>query len=249
MLAAVGGVMVDLPASPARSLFPPPSFPVYGVVSPFGGARYLELFGDPPDGEPHWVSLWHQSTDARSVITVTTYTRRSRGYSNGWRVPTDEQAAQHGKSALESVASQCTTTLVDLTLPVLSVTRPPGLLKALVGHAQTAAEAHADWATVGWRVDGIAVQAPAWSFAGGWAGFTDAAEAVYVSAVGLGPDARPEGLALAALRDSAAYHFDLHGPLSLELAAGSRQAAGVSYEEEPPWRSTVWHPDQLQFMG
>jgi hypothetical protein len=123
------------------------------------------------------------------------------------------------------------------------------LLKALVGHAQTAAEAHAVWATVGWRVDGVAVRAPAWSFADGWAGFTDAAEGVYVSVVGLGPDARPEGLALAALRDSGAYHFDLHGPLSLELAARSRQAAGVPYEERPPWRSTAWHPDQLQFMG
>ena len=241
--------MVDLPAPPARSLFPPPSFPVYGLASPFGGARCLELFGDPPDGEPHFMSLWHQSADARSVIMVTTYGRRSPGNSDGWRVPTDEQAAEHGVSALESLASQCTTTLVDLTLPVLSVARPPGLLKRLVGHAQAAAEAHALWATVDWRVDGVAAQAPAWSFAGGWAGFTDAAEGVYVSVVGLGPDARPEGLALAALRDSAPYHFDLHGPLSLELAARSRQTAGVPYEEQPPWRSTVWHPDQLQFMG
>jgi len=241
--------MVDLPAPPARSLFPPPRFPVYGLVSPFGGAQCLELFGDPADGEPHFMSLWHQSADARSVIMVTTYTRRSSGNSDGWRVPTDEQAAEHGVSALECLASQGTTTLVDLTLPVLSVTRPPGLLKALVGHAQAAAEAHALWATVDWRVDGVAAQAPAWSFAGGWAGFTDAAEGVYVSVVGLGPDARPEGLALAALRDSAPYHFDLHGPLSLQLAARSRQAAGVPYEEQPPWRSTVWHPDQLQFMG
>ena len=195
------------------------------------------------------MSLWHQSADARSVIMVTTYRRRSPGNPDGWRVPTDEQAAKHGVSALESLASQCTTTLVDLTLPVLSVARPPGLLKALVGHALAAAEAHAVWATVDWRVDGIAVPAPAWSFAGGWTGFTDAAEGVYVSVVGLGPDARPGGVALAALRDSEAYHFDLHGPLSLEVAAQSRQAAGVPYEEQPPWRSTVWHPDQLQFMG
>lgn len=42
--------MVDLPAPPARSdLFPPSSFPVYGLVSPFDGARCLELFGDPPE--------------------------------------------------------------------------------------------------------------------------------------------------------------------------------------------------------
>jgi hypothetical protein len=242
--------MVDLPAPPARSdLFPPPSFPVYGLISPFDGARCLELFGDPPDGEPHWMSLWHQSADERSVIMMTTYTRRAPGNSNSWRVPTDEQAAQHGVSPLESLASQCTTTLVDLTLPVLSQVRLPGFLKALVGHARAAAEAYADWATVDWRVDGIAARAPTWSFAGGWAGFTDAAEGVYVSVVGLGPGARPEGLALAALRDSEAYHFDLYGPLSLEVAATSREAAGVPYEQQPPWRSTEWHPDLLQLIG
>jgi hypothetical protein len=242
--------MVDLPAPPAENeLFPPPGFPVYGLVSPFDGARCLELFGDPPDREPHWVSLWHQSADARSVIMVTTYTRQSAGISNSWRVPADEQVAEHGIPALESLASQCTATLADLTLPVPSLVRPPGFLKALADHAQTAAEAQANWSTTGWRVDGTAAQAPTWSLAGGWTGFTDAAEGVYVSVVGLGPDARPEGVALAALRDGGAYHFDLHGPLSLELAARSRQAAGVHYEEQPPWRSTEWHQDQLQLMG
>jgi hypothetical protein len=145
--------------------------------------------------------------------------------------------------------------MVDLPAPPARSLFPPpsfpvyGLLEALVGNALAAAEAHADWATVIWRVDGVAVQASAWSFAGGWARFTDAAEGVYLSVVGLGPDARPEGLALAALRDSGAFHFDVPGPLSLELAARSRQTAGVPYEEHPPWRSTVWHPDQLQFIG
>jgi hypothetical protein len=122
-------------------------------------------------------------------------------------------------------------------------------VKALVGRAQAAAEAHADWATDDWRVDGIAVRAPTWSFAGGWAGFTDAAKGVYVSVVGLGPDARPAGLALAALRDGEAYHFDLHRPLSLEVAEASRHAARVPYEHQPPWKPTKWHHDQLQLIG
>lgn len=242
--------MADLPAPPGRSdLFPPPSFPVYGLVSPFDGARCLELFGDPPDVEPHFVSLWHQSADDRSVITVTTYARRLPGGDSGWRVPTDAQAARHGISALECLASQGTTTLADLTLPVMSVARPPGFLRALIDHSQAAAEAHALWPTVGWQVDGTGLRARIWSFAGGWAGYTDEAEGVYVSVVGLGPDARPEGLALAPLRDGEDYHFDLHGPLSLELATRSRQAAGVPYEGEPPWRSPQWHPDQLRLMG
>ncbi len=193
--------------------------------------------------------MWHQSADGSSVIMVTTYTRRGPGYPDGWRVPTDEQAARHGVSPLECLASQCATTLVDLTLPAPSLVRPPGMLKALADRAQAAAQAHTDWARARWRVGGIAVRAPTWSFAGGWAGFTHAAEGVRVSVVGLGPGVRPEGLALAALRDGEAYHFDLHGPLSLEVAAASRQAAGLPDGQQPPWRSTEWHPDHLQLTG
>jgi hypothetical protein len=240
--------MADRPAAPRNEPFPPVSFPVCGLASPFGGVRWLELFGDPPDGEPHWVSLWHQSADDQSAIQVTTYTRRAPGNPNGWRVPTDEQAAKYGASPLESLAGQCATTLIDMTLPVLSLTRPPGFLGALVDLAQTAADAYAEWDTVDWRVDGIAVAAPTWSFAGGWAGFTDAAAGVYVSVVGIGPGPGPEGLAFAALRDSEAYHFDLHGPLSLETAAASRDAAGVPLERQPPWLPKEWHPDQLRLM-
>jgi hypothetical protein len=238
--------MADHSVPPGDEQFSPLSFPVYGLVSPFDGVRCLELFGDPPDGEPHWVSLRHQSADGRAVILVTTYTRRARVNPNGWRVPTDEQAAQSEVSPLESLAGQGATALVDITLPVLS--RPAGFLPALVEHAQTAADAYAEWATVDWQVDGIAVRAPTWSFAGGWAGFTDAAEGVYVSAVGVGSGTGPQGLAFAALRDSEAYHFDLHRPLSLELAAGSRDAAGVPSGREEPWRPEEWHPDQLRLM-
>jgi hypothetical protein len=241
--------MADRLASPRTEQFPAPGFPVYGLVSPFGGARCLELFGDPPDGEPHWVSLWHQSADGRSVLLVTTYTRRGIGSPNSWRVPTDEQAVQYGIAPLESLAGQGTHTLIDLTLPVLSLARPPGLVQALIEHAQAAADAHAEWATVEWRVDSSTVQAPTWSFADGWAGFTDAAEGVYVSVVGIGPAAGPEGLALAALSDSTAYHFDLHAPLSLELAAASREAADIPYDQQPLWKSHEWHPDQLRLMN
>lgn len=242
--------MADRPVPPAGSgLWAYARFPVYGLACRFGGARCLELFGDQPDREPHWMSLWHQSADGSSVIMVTTYTRWGPGDPDGWRVPTDEQAARYGVSPLECLASQCANALVDLTLPTLSLVRPPGLLKALVGRAQAAAEAHGDWATADWQVDGIAVRAPMWSFAGGWAGFTDAAEGVYVTVVGLGPGAKSEGLALAALQDGEAYHFDLHGPLSLEVAAMSREAAGVPYEQQPSWRSVGWHPDQLELIG
>lgn len=238
--------MPDRPAVPTS--FPPPSFPVYGLDSPFAGPRWLELFGDPPDGAPHWVSLSHQSADGRSLIQVTTYTRRATGNPRGWRVPTDTQAAQYGASPLNSLASQGTTGLTSMTLPVLSLTRPPGFLRALVDHAQAAADAYVEWPTVDWRVDGVAVPVPMWSFADGWTGFTDATDGVYMSVVGIGPGTGPPGLAFAALRDSGAYHFDLHGPLSLDLVTASRGAAGVSYEEQPLWQPQEWHPDQLRLM-
>jgi hypothetical protein len=40
---------------------PPAEFPVYGLDSPFPGPRWLQLFGDPPDGSPTWMALNHQS--------------------------------------------------------------------------------------------------------------------------------------------------------------------------------------------
>jgi hypothetical protein len=45
-----------------------------------------------------------------------------------------------------------------------------------------------------------------------------------------------------------AYHFDLDGPLSLEMAEASAEAAGVPLGSPEPWRSHDWHPDQLQLI-
>jgi hypothetical protein len=129
-------------------LFPPVRFPVYALDSPFPGPRWLELFGDPPDGSPTWVALNHQSADGRSLIRVTTFARRATGNPGGWRVPTDAQAAEQGRSPLENVASQGAIELIDMTLPVLSLTRPPGFLPALVDHAEAAASAYRDWPSV-----------------------------------------------------------------------------------------------------
>jgi hypothetical protein len=92
------------------------------------------------------------------------------------------------------------------------------------------------------------VPVPMWSFADGWTGFTDATDGVYMSVVGIGPGTGPQGLAFAAQRDSSAYHFDLQAPLSLDLVAASRNAAGMSHEEQPPWQPQEWHRDQLRLM-
>jgi hypothetical protein len=101
---------------------------------------------------------------------------------------------------------------------------------------------------VGWRVDGVPVQVHVWRFAGGWTAFTDAVAGVYLSVVGVGPGTGPEDLSFAALRDGSAYHFDLHGPLSLETAEASAEAAGVPLGSPPSCQRHDWHPDQLQLI-
>ncbi|HEX3957445.1 MAG TPA: hypothetical protein VHZ03_12570 [Trebonia sp.] len=174
--------------------------------------------------------------------------RRATGNPRSYKVPTDEQAAEQNRSALENVASQGTTGLINMTLPVLSLTRPPGFLRALVAHSEAAASAYGDWPTVGWQVDSVRVQAPVWRFAGGWTAFTDAAAGVYLVVVGLGPGTDPEHLSFAALRDPSAYHFNLQDPLSIEIAKASAEAAGVPTGTDPSWQRHDWHPDQLQLI-
>lgn len=239
--------MTDRPGHGRTHVYPPASFPVYGLDSPSTGPRWLELFGDPPEGSPTWVSLSHQSADGRSLIQVITYVRRATGNPRSYRVPTDAQAAERGRSPLEDVAGQGTARLIDMTLPV-SPPRPPGFLRALVDQALAAASAYSAWPVVGWRVDGLPVQVHVWRFAGGWTALTDAATGVYLCVVGVGSGTGPEGLSLAALRDAGAYHFDLHGPVSLELAKASAETAGVPPGSPPSWQRQDWHPDQLQLI-
>jgi hypothetical protein len=229
-------------------LMPPAPFPVYGLDESFTGARWLELFGDPPGSSPTWMSLNHQAADGRSLINVTTFVRRATGNLRSWRVPTDAQAAERGRSPLADVAGQGATTLISLTLPVRSLARPPGFLNALVEHAEAAASAYRDWPQASWRVDGVPVQVPVWWFAGGWTALTDTAAGVYLSVAGIGPDTSPEDLGLAALRDGRAYHFDLDGPLSIAMAQAAAEAAGVPLGPDPSWQRREWHPGQLQLI-
>jgi hypothetical protein len=223
------------------------SFPVYRLDSPFTGPRWLELFGDPPDGPPSWVTLAHQTADGRSLLQMTTYLRRPGGNSRGYRVATDAQAEQ-GRSPLEDVACQGTTALINLTLPVPQLAYPPGFLTELVGRAVAAARARSAWPMVVWRVDGLPVQVHVWRFAGGWTAFTDAVAGVYLCVVGVGRGAGPEDLSVAALRDGRTYHFDLHGPLSLQLAKASAEAAGLPLKSPPSWAREDWHPDHLHLI-
>jgi len=103
---------------------------------------------------------------------------------------------------------------------------------------------YARWPAVRWSVDGRAVTAHRWQFAGGWAAFTGAVPGVYLYATGLGTD--PDDLSLAVLADGGAYHFDLDQPLWPETLLAARAAAGAG--DWPELRSDTWHPDHLRLM-
>jgi hypothetical protein len=217
-------------------------FPVYGLDGSWPGLRWLEGFGDEIGDPPRWVSLGHRSRDGGALIMVKTYARLATGHPRSYQVPTDAQAAELGKSPLEWLAFNAAFELMNLTLPVRSLPRPPGFNRALVDRAEQAGQEYEQWPAVRWSVDGQAVSAHGWRFAGGWAVFTHGVDGVYLHACGVGPE--PDGLSLATIRDGRAYHFGLDQALWPEVMTASRAAAGVDDLPEP--RRTDWHPDQLR---
>jgi hypothetical protein len=213
---------------------PPPAFPVYGLDPAWPGARWLESFGDAIGGPVRWVSLGHQGRT--SLVLVETHTRALTG----------AMVTPSGRPPLPYVAQRAAATLVNLTLPVLSRPRPDGMLRALVEHAEERGGGYAAWSPLSWRVDGVAVTARAWRFAGGWAAVSDAVDGVYLAVAGVG--AEPDGLSLGLIADSAAYHFRLDQPLHPDVMTASRAAARPA-GDEPPWpQPGQWHDDQLRVL-
>jgi hypothetical protein len=124
-------------------------FSVYGLDVSWPGARWLDSFGDQIGDPPRWVRLSHQSVDGDSLIMVESYSRPV----------TDDLAARRGEPPLADVASRAASILINVTLPVQSVLRPDGFLRALHKHLPEFAGQYARWPAVGWRVDGAAVTA------------------------------------------------------------------------------------------
>lgn len=210
---------------------PPVDFPVYGLDEAWRGARWLESFGDAIGDPVHWVSLGHLGSDGASVVLVESHSRAR----------TDAVVASCGELPLEHVANYAAVRLVNITLPVQSLPRPDGMLRALALHAGE----HAQWAPVGWRVDGTGVTARACRFAGGWAAVSDAVDDVYLAVAGVGAD--PEGLSLGLVADGGAYHFRLDEPLHPDVMTASRAARPGG--DELPWpQPGRWHDDQLRLL-
>lgn len=245
---------VNRPGSGEVPVSPPVGFPLYGMAyepdQPQAGrrsaVRWLDGCGDAFGEEVRWVRLCHFSSAAGSspaigpdpsvgvLISVETHSRAL----------TDAAKARGGETALQSVAFSAAFTLVNVTLPDLSVPRPEGLTKALVNHAYARSKRYAQWAPVTWRVDGTSLRAKAWEFAGGWAAISADLDEVYLAASGSAGS--PEGLALTRLRDTRAYNFALDQPLDMRVVKASGAAAWA--EGEPAWRHTDWHADQLRLL-
>ncbi len=214
---------------------PPADFPVYGLDAAWPGTRWLESFGDAIGDPVRWVSLGHLGPGGGALILVETNSRAR----------TDAMVAPSGRPPLSDVAQRAATTLVNLTLPVLSVPRPDGMLRALVNHAEERGGGYATWSPVSWRVDGAAVTARAWRFAGGWAAVSDAVADVYLAVASVGAD--PDGLSLGLIADGGAYHFRRDQPLHPDVMAASRAARPGG--DELPWpQPGQWHDDQLRVL-
>jgi hypothetical protein len=230
------GGMMDGMNHPRQVLpSPPVDFPVYGLDASWPGSRWLESFGEAIGDPVHWVSLGHQDLNGASLIFVETFSRP--------RI--DARKNSSGQSPLQHVAFYAAAALINVTLPVQSLSRPDGYGRALAGHADERSGQCAQWPLVRWRVDGAAAAARAWWFAGGWAAVSSAVEGAYLAAVGVGTD--PDGLSLALLQDASAYHFDLDEPLHPRVMPASARAAGVQFEGAP-WQRRDWHADQLRLL-
>jgi hypothetical protein len=223
--------------SPPRQVrpSPPAGFPVYGLDATFGGARWLESFGDAIGDPVHWVSLGHLGTDGGSLVFVETHSKAL----------TDPMVAPTAQPPLPYVAKRAATTLVNLTLPVPSLPRPAGMLRVLVDHAQERGGEYARWSPASLRVDAATVTARAWRFAGGWSVVSDAVDEVYLTVTGVG--IHPGVLPLGLIPDDGAYHFRLGQPLHPDVLAASR-AARIGGEELPWPQRKHWHDDQLRLL-
>lgn len=140
------------------------------------------------------------------------------------------------------VAGYACTALINITIPAHSQSLPDGFLRALSHLSEEQSAQCAQWPLIRWKVDGTAVPARAWRFAGGWAAVSDAVGSVYLAAVGMGTE--PDGLSLAVIPDGDAYHFDLNQPLHPDtLSAGLKRDGGY---ERRYLRRTEFHADHDQ---
>ena len=145
---------------------------------------------------------------------------------------------------MRQVASHAANTLINVTLPEHSAPFPHGFVRSLGEHAYQHSLQFAQWPLLRWLVDGAAVTARVWRFAGGWASISDGVDGVYLAAVGMGTN--PDGLSLALIQDGTAYDFTLDQPLHSRALQESLERDG-GYDRRY-LRRKEFHADQLQLL-
>ena len=173
-----------------------PDFALYGMNETWIGPRWI-AGTEGPGGPPATISLGHADTrDPAKGVTVTT-ARRDRY--DRWRAPDYPDPTQ-------AVAAEATLGLLAATWPDPEIMAEAMGLDNVMAHAEQQARNYQSWDSIPWLVDGVAVAAATWRFAGAWTGFASlSAVHLVVTAVGIDPHA----VRLGSLTDATAYGFEL----------------------------------------
>ena len=207
--------------------FPPIDYPVYGLGDSWDGPRWLDHLQGMV-GKPSWgVCLGHGQ---RVEATPT----------EPWALVISLASARHaltmGGDATREVAFAATFALVNLTLPAPR-DRAEGFVPALIERAEREADRYAEWPACAWSVDGGAVSARTWHWAGAWAGFTTDLDDTDLIVVGHGME--PGDLALSLVPTGAAYHMDWGQPVAYPEDIEASQRAALAAFPDPP---EAWWP-------
>ncbi|MEN3361644.1 MAG: hypothetical protein V7637_5626 [Mycobacteriales bacterium] len=185
-----------------------PDFTLYGLDEPWAGPGWVAGMGGP--GPLATLSLGHLLADRRYGVTVKTAARDR--YDRGW-------AAEY-RDPVEAVAAEAVVELIAATWPDPEIMRQVDWLEDVYSHGSRRAREHRSWERVSWSVDGVAVDAVCWHFAGAWTGFTIALPDVYIVVTAVGVD--PAAIRLRRLTDAALYGFELGVDITIgQMATGA----------------------------
>lgn len=216
--------------------WPPLGFVPYGLDEEWQGTRQLVVFDGPP-GKPS-TAVWfgHRAEGSPGYLVVGT----------GPRTRFARHVARNGNGRQEKEAARSAAHwLLNLSLPHISVPRPPGWSTLLTNHVHAQAEEFMAWPTTVWYIDDEAAEARVWQFAHGWAGYTAAHDEHFLMLAGV--DVEVDGWRLVPTPDTGAYGFDLHKPLGPDLLNDILAARGGP-EHAFPTPRTGWHPDHLDVL-
>jgi len=175
---------------------PAPDFALYGLDESWVGPRWIAGMSG-PGGSLATFSLGHLGAGRACGVTVKTL---ARDRYDKWR-------SEEYQDPVDAVAAEAVDDVLAATWPDPDVMSQADWLDDVASHACRRAREHRSWESVSWLVDGAAVPAACWHFAGAWTGFTTALPEAYVVVTGVGVD--PGDIRLRPLTDGTPYGFAL----------------------------------------